>query len=490
MKNIQKRKTLVEAVVVFAVALAFIMPVSAMTPNAQFAAKTSQGPKTLSSEWITQNTAFPDASRGINYVSVVNENVVWVAAYDGTSPTTACQDYALTTDGGTTWEPSTIPSADGLSLAMICAVDANHAWTPMYAASGGTQGIYYTADGGLTWTRQTTADFTQTGDFPDCVHFWDLNNGWCMGDPVGGAFKIFTTTNGGTTWTQVPSANIPAPLSGEWGVVGYYCVVGDTIWFGTNVGRVYKSIDRGIHWTAAQTTLSAYIKPTFKDADHGLVIDLNSAATAYLSETSDGGATWTDVAFTGNCYDSDMLYIPGTDNMYISTGAATGAEGGSYSLDGGHTWTDYTEMIGIQMMNLGFTTGMVGWAGSFNTDSATGGIFKHVPSGNPQPAFTIGITGGKGFSVKVSNVGEADATNVTCNIAITGGFIVNPKTFSGSQATLAMGGNMTIVGAPKGIGLGILLTIPSIKIDVTCGEGITATKTVTAKIFFSKVTLQ
>jgi photosystem II stability/assembly factor-like uncharacterized protein len=491
MKNIQKRKMLLEAVVVLAITSAFIMPVTAITPNAQVNAIQSQEPKTLSNsvEWIEQATGFSNPSRGINYVSVVNENVVWAAAYDGLDVYAACQDFTKTTNGGDTWEPNTMNSADGLSFAMIFALDENTAWAPMYAASGGTQGIYYTTDG-HTWARQETANYNYAGSFPDCVHFWDANNGWCMGDPVDGYYEIYTTTDGGTTWARVPSADIPAPLSGEFGVVGYYCVVGDNIWFGTNMGRVYKSVDRGYHWTVAQTTLSAYIKPAFKDADHGLVIDLNAAANAMLSETSDGGATWSDVTFTGPCYDSDLLYIPETDNMYISTGAATGVSGASYSLDGGHTWYDYDEVVGIQMMNLGFTTGKIGWAGSFNTDDVTGGIYKHVPSGNPQPAFTISVTGGKGFTVKVTNVGDGGATNVTCAITITGGLIVKPKDFSGSIAALAPSEILTVTGAPKGIGLGILTPIPSIKIDVACSEGITATKTVAAKIFFSSVTLQ
>jgi hypothetical protein len=490
MKNKIKGKALLEAIVVIAVALAFVMPVTAMTSQTKVLSSTEPKNTLGRSEWIEQATGFPDASRGINYVSCVDENIVWAAAYDGTATTNPCQDYTKTIDGGTTWVPGIVTDAAENLFSMLYAVDANNAWACMYSSTGGVQGIFHTSNGGITWARQTTADFNLAGSFPDCVHFWDVNIGWAIGDPVDGYYEMYTTVDGGTTWTRVPSANIPAPLTGEWAVVGYYCTVGDTVWFGTNVGRVYKSVDRGVHWTVAQTTLSAYIKPTFKDADHGLVIDLNSAATAMLSETSDGGATWQDVAFSGPCYDSDLLYIPGTENMYISTGAAEGASGGSYSLDGGHTWTDYEDMVGIQMMNLGFVEGKIGWAGSFNTDDVTGGIFKHIPSGNPQPAFSIAITGGKGFTVTVTNIGEAAGTNVECSIAITGGLLVNPKSFSGSNATLGVGEVLTVLGAPKGIGLGFIAPIPSIKIDVTCTEGITATKTVTAKIFFTKVTLQ
>jgi len=440
-------------------------------------------------EWFEQATGFTTPSRGISYVYCVDANIVWAAAYDGTAPLTACQEFTKTVNGGELWTPGIINSASGLSLAMIYAIDANTSWAPLYAAEEGTQGIYKTINGGSTWTRQATADFNGDGAFPNCVHFWDMNVGWCMGDPVGGYYEIYTTTDGGTTWTKVPQADIPAPLSGEFAVVGYYDVLGDTIWFGTNMGRVYKSTDKGFHWTVAQTTLSEYIKPTFKDANHGLVIDLNAEATAYLAETSDGGTTWTAVEYTGTCYDNDLCYLPGTDNMYISTGAAESASGASYSFDGGHTWAEYTEMTGTQMMALDFIEGKIGWAGSFNVDETTGGIFKHVP-GPSRPIFTINIAGGKGITVDIKNVGDADATDLSYTVNITGGLWVKQRQFTGTKTSLPIGENFSFPEKVMGIGMGFLVKPgPKITVTVTCAEGVTQTKSVDAQIFFSKVTI-
>jgi photosystem II stability/assembly factor-like uncharacterized protein len=493
MKLLKRTRFFIKASVAIAITLAFVLPVTATVSVTPMMKLTPQQPKNIfrNVNWFEQATGFMEQARGINYVCCVDENIVWAVAYDGYNPYAPCQDFTKTLDGGALWEPGFINGADGLRSSMIFALDEYKAWVPMWAATtGAAQGIYHTSNGGATWARQPTASFSDPASFPNCVHFWDENIGWCMGDEIEGYFEIYTTTDGGENWLRVPKENIPEPLSGEWGVAGYYDVIGDTVWFGTNMGRVYKSIDRGLSWTVAQTPLPGYIKPTFKDENNGLVIDLNAQAVAMLAETSDGGVTWTSVSFTGPCYDSDLKYLPGTENMYISTGAATGKSGASYSLNGGYSWIDFAEQSGEQMMNLDFVEGRIGWAGAFNADETTGGIWKHLPSENPEPAFMISVVGGKGFSVTVNNVGEVNATEVTCDIVIEGGLVMTPKEFSGEIADLGVGMNFTVDGAPKGIGLGFLTPIPTIKINVTCAEGVIGTKTVQAKVFFSMVTLQ
>jgi len=137
-----------------------------------------------------------------------------------------------------------------------------------------------------------------------------------------------------------------------------------------------------------------------------------------------------------------------------------------------------------------FVEGKIILDGVFNNGETTGGIWDYIPSEAPKPALTISVAGGKGFTMTITNIGEANATDVTCNVTIEGGLFMTPKEFSGSKPNLGIGQNFTVIGATKGIGLGILIPIPMIKINVNCTEGIGATKTVQAKIFFSMVTLE
>jgi len=334
--------------------------------------------------WIEQASGFTTPSRGLHYMCAVDSNIVWASAYDGSGGGAIIQEFTKTTNGGELWTPGVVNNASGLELSMIFALDANTAWVPMYRSSGtNPQGIYKTTDGGLTWIRQTSAIYDYAlGAFPNIVHFWNENEGWCQGDPVDDYYEMYTTTDGGANWNRVPSRNIPAPLTGEFGIVGYYDVVGDTIWCGTNKGRVFKSTDRGHLWTVCNPVGSlTYVNIWFKDSMNGLLQDKGAATTGTLYETSDGGVNWTLVSHTGTVYYNDISYVPGTDNMYVSTGAdyqTPGATGASYSLDGGHSWTIYAGTEGTQFLATDWANDKCGYAGGFNADQFTGGMFKYT----------------------------------------------------------------------------------------------------------------
>ena len=368
---------------------------------------------TLSSyaQWVIQASGFATASRGIQDICVVDANVVWAAAYDGAVSTNACSDFTKTVNGGTTWTAGTVTGATGTSIANICAINATQAWTIHYYPSGtGTlDGIYYTSNGGTSWVHQTTAAFSNASSFPDCMWFWDANNGYCVGDPINGDFEIYTTSNGGTTWTQVPGANIPNPLSGEWGVVGYQSIIGNTVWFGTNLGRVYKSVDKGLNWTVATCTPlnNKYIQPFFKNPTFGLVMDKDASTTGTLAMSSDGGATFTARNNTGHTFTNDMAYIPGSASTWVTTGAdaTNNAAGVTYSFDDGATFNDMPLTIGDQYLATGWLNDSTGWAGGFNTDATTGGMFKF--NGHLVPA---------DFTANTTTIGAGGQVTFTCTV--------------------------------------------------------------------------
>ncbi|MEI7663524.1 MAG: T9SS type A sorting domain-containing protein, partial [Bacteroidota bacterium] len=180
------------------------------------------------------------------------------------------------------------------------------------------------------------------------------------------------------------------PLSGEFGIVGYYSAVKDTIWFGTSMGRVYHSTDKGHTFTVSSVpALSGkYVEPSFRTGMHGLVQDKSAGTTGAISETFDGGTTWTAVTTTGPVYATDLLYIPGTENTWVSSGA-TGNMGSSYSFDGGHSWTDFVGTQGAKYMQMSWVNNHCGWAGGVNVSATENGVYKFIGMLNaPVPAPT------------------------------------------------------------------------------------------------------
>src|SRR5690606_26553042 len=150
---------------------------------------------------------------------------------------------AVTSDGGANWNTVVADLPTNALISDIAGVDANTAFivTAPHSGSGAANGIWKTTDGGFTWTQQSAYG---NSSFANQIYFWDANNGFSAGDPVGGVFEMYQTTDGGNTWNAVSAA--PAPLGGtEYSYVGIKDVVGDNVWLGTDQGRLLHSTDRG-----------------------------------------------------------------------------------------------------------------------------------------------------------------------------------------------------------------------------------------------------
>jgi photosystem II stability/assembly factor-like uncharacterized protein len=199
---------------------------------------------------------------------------------------------------------------------------------------------------------------------------------------VNNYFEIYTTTDGGATWSQVPSANIPVALSGEYGYTSLYDAYGNTIWFGTNKGRVFKSTDRGLNWTVSSTGLAEVNNIGFHDATTGMVTYVkydqnNGTITSFLmKKTLDGGQTWSTVNPSGTYYKSDIAVIKDEPGLVITTGISQDLAqcGSAYSLDDGQTWTQLDDSV--QYTTVKFLNRSVGWAGGFSENSTSRGIWK------------------------------------------------------------------------------------------------------------------
>ncbi len=331
------------------------------------------------SAWDEQNTHFATQYRASYNIEIVDPQNVWFTTMNGTDGTVA-RDFGVTNDGGTTWVPKTFSYDADWMPGDISAINGTTAWTANYSSSAnGKGGIFKTTDGGDTWTRQGEELFQNSSSFLNVVHFFNENEGYAQGDPVNGNFEIYRTTDGGATWTAVEA---PAAQSSEASTVGLDWAIGDIAWFGTNKGRIYKTTDKGATWTVLNTGVSKMItEMSWADEMNGAVTSMDYNQTTgqtsnwQFLRTTDGGQTWNAVSVADN-YFSSFCLVPGTPGMIVVTKSASALEDNfsAYSTDWGTTWEmldDSIQYVKVQMYDI-----HTGWAGGFNWDENSGGIYK------------------------------------------------------------------------------------------------------------------
>lgn len=343
--------------------------------------------------WVPKTTGAP-ALHFVNVLKAVDANTIWFSDTAATAATDTGRYIGLSTDGGNTWSNKLISGpVAAATIGDMHPISATTAWI-VSSGSGAQNGIWKSTNAGTSWTKQTTAPFSTGLSFANVVHFWDENNGFCAGDPFGTGtnlrYEMYTTTNGGTTWTNIPTGTAPTPLDGaEYAYTSKITVQGDNIWYGTDLGRVLYSPNRGASWQAFQTpavdfggvTVSGFTaEVAFKDSTNGLLVS-DEDGVGFLHSTSNSGASWTQITPNGTFYANNIVYVPGTANTYVSSGYS---DGSSYSTDGGLNWTEITgdPTYSPYFGSLAFVSPTVGFAGGVSQAQST-------DTGLPFPAFNV-----------------------------------------------------------------------------------------------------
>ena len=125
----------------------------------------------------------------------------------------------------------------------------------------------------------------------------------------------------------------------------------------------------------------------------GVLIATTNGGTAYSRyTTTDGGATWSAATPYTVAY-QNMDFIPGSTVLVATGNNGSTAYTTAYSTDLGATWIEI-EADNLQKTSIAFLDGSTGWAGGFNEDASTGGIYKYtgaalgIPTVANRPQFT------------------------------------------------------------------------------------------------------
>lgn len=285
-----------------------------------------------------QATSTTASLRGL---SVVNNQIAWASGSQGA--------VLRTTDGGTTWQALAIPGTDSVDFRSLKAFSADEAFV---LSAGEPALLYHTTDGGQSW--QLRYENRTPGIFFDALAFWDTTHGIAMSDPIDGQFVLIATHDGGQHWEPLSTKRLPPPASGEAGFAasGTGVAMGtdrnagpQRVWFATGgaQARVFRSEDRGQHWTAANTPMQqgeasqGIFSLVFADSRRGVAVGGNYLAetdrTNVACFTRDGGRTWQLPQTFPNGYRSAVAYHPPTQRLLT-----VGPSGSDYSNDYGNSW--------------------------------------------------------------------------------------------------------------------------------------------------------
>jgi photosystem II stability/assembly factor-like uncharacterized protein len=208
-----------------------------------------------------------------------------------------------TTDGGASWSRVEVTrGADiDLKLAGLRFADREHGW--VYGEMGA---LFFTGDGGATWTRQRVP----TRHLLLGASFLDERTGWLSG----GGLTVLKTSDGGATWRAgtvflpaeaggaQPQAGAAAPDRNESGGGESRAVGGrrlNAVWFATpqrgwavgGEGVIIATGDGGLTWRPQRSGVGDDLYDVrFFDEAEGWAVGRGGA----LLHTADGGRTWAD----------------------------------------------------------------------------------------------------------------------------------------------------------------------------------------------------
>lgn len=339
--------------------------------------------------WKKQNSG---TSETLHSVFFTNIQTGWAVGYGV---------RLKTTNGGQTWSVESVnfgvyPYVTPYNLLDIYFIDSQIGWI----ATGFGGKLFFTLNGGGSW------QFRDVNTDAEKVFFTNPQEGWFVGSE-----GIFKTSDGGLTWVNKFSNN----LINLYSIAFANSNIGWAI--GTNIisyqpiiieGIVLKTTDNGETWS--QQT-SFYSQPLydifFADTQNGWLV----GEGGYISKTTDGGASWIKYQ-TGTT--SALKSVHGISNQmgWIVGGTAI------FRTSNGTNWNQISTGTGQDIQEINFFNNQTGIAigkGGVVAKTTNGGqawILKN--SGTTEDILgeyfldnQLGWAIGNGIMLKTTNAGES-----------------------------------------------------------------------------------
>ncbi|MBZ0090210.1 MAG: hypothetical protein K8H90_07515, partial [Thermoanaerobaculia bacterium] len=214
-----------------------------------------------------------------------------------------------TTDGGTSWA-----AKGGLGTGTLEAIVRA---APGVLFACGSYALVASADDGASWqTRHTSIDC-------HALRFADALDGI-----AGTRYGVWWTDDGGFTWTLADGAGL-----GLGGVFDFAFLDGDHGFAAAGIGTILETVDGGLTWAVAHAEppgFNSYLYGIdFSSATHGIAVGMDGA----ILTTGDGGATWDHRTSGVAVHLRDVAALSALEALAVGEGGTV-----LFSGDGGVTW--------------------------------------------------------------------------------------------------------------------------------------------------------
>ncbi len=318
------------------------------------------------SSWVIQKC--PTLNR-LESVSFIDKNRGWAVGDAGT--------IFFTEDGGNNWEsqvkvtsdwPHAVYFSDSLngwatgSCISLHTMDGGKSWDFINNMEGNDiffiddqtgwivhagEGIYYTNNGGKTWSIQDSSKGYYS------IYFLNKNLGWAFGACSDSTYGLITT-NGGESWSHLFTLNNYS--------LGTFCFI-DSLhgWQTGSNGTVFRTLDGGYSWEFLVELCNpdpygfcGMCDITFVDSLNGWMV---GGIPAHIWHTDNGGENWIRQQACASGLLMSVFFFDQWEGWIVGDAGDI-----LHTTDGGNHWDNsYSELNGYWWDDVFFTDRQHGW---------------------------------------------------------------------------------------------------------------------------------
>lgn len=317
--------------------------------------------------WTPVFDNYPSYSIGCVTIDPQNSHTIWVGTGEnvGGRHVGYGDGIYVSHDGGKSFKNMGLKHTEHISRIIIHPDNSQKIWVaaqgPLWK-KGGERGIYYSQDGGHTWTRTLgddmwvgATDLVMDPSQPEVLYAatWQRHRNvaaYMGGGPGSGLHK---STDGGQTWQKL-SSGLPTSRMGKIGLalsphnpeVLYAAIELDK-----RTGAVYRSSDRGHTWTKMSETVSGATGPHYYQELYACphVFDRLYLMDVRVQISEDGGKTFRRMKEEHKHSDNHAIaFLPGKPDYLL-----IGTDGGLYeSRDLGENWRFFANLPVTQFYDI------------------------------------------------------------------------------------------------------------------------------------------